>query len=301
MVAVSGFGLDVGASKTLGVVVAADGRVVSQVQRPTSSGTDGVVDTVRAVVGELRARSGLQPRGPVGVGVPGLVDPADGTLRHAVNLGVNGERHPLGQLLASALGHPVVLENDVKAATLGMSAVSGERDLALLSIGTGLAAGVVLDGRLRRGARGAAGEIGHLPVVPDGRTCSCGQRGCLETVASGSALATAWPVHDGFAGKALFAAAAAGDTRAVAAVQDFTGGLATAVRLLVMAVDVDCVALGGGVAHVGAPLLDAVRTRLSSGEGSSPFLDSLDVPGRVCLVPDDAPVAAIGAAMLGHG
>ena len=89
-------------------------------------------------------------------------------------------------------------------------------DLAYLSIGTGVAVGLVLDGRLRRGWRGAAGEIGHLPVAGDGPRCECGQRGCLEAVASGAAIARRWPVHDGASpAAALFDAARRGDDDAI--------------------------------------------------------------------------------------
>src|ERR671910_811353 len=135
----AGIGLDIGATKTLGVVV----------------------------------------------DVPGLVDARSGTVKHAVNLGVDGEWLPVGQLLADLVGVPVLVENDVNAATLGAVALSGADDVVYLSIGTGLAAGLVLEGRLRRGEHGAAGEIGHVPVDPQGVVCQCGQRGCLETIASG--------------------------------------------------------------------------------------------------------------------
>ncbi len=113
-----------------------------------------------------------------------------------MNLGVDGEWVPLRAELEARLGLPVAVENDVNVATLGAVALSGIRDLVYLSIGTGLAAGLVLDGTLRRGATGAAGEIGHVPIDPLGALCQCGQRGCLETVASGRALAEAWPSGD---------------------------------------------------------------------------------------------------------
>ena len=99
-------------------------------------------------------------------------------LRHAVNLDVNGDDLPLRDLLAERLGVPVVLENDVNAAALAARALVEADDVVYLSVGTGLAAGLVLDGRLRRGEHGAAGEIGHLPVDPAGQECGCGQVGC---------------------------------------------------------------------------------------------------------------------------
>jgi predicted NBD/HSP70 family sugar kinase len=199
---------------------------------------------------------------------------------------------------------PVAVENDVNVATLGAVALSGIRDLVYLSIGTGLAAGLVLDGTLRRGATGAAGEIGHVPIDPHGALCQCGQRGCLETVASGRALAEAWPSGPGQQAvppaEALFSAAAAGDERAIEVRGRFTAGVADAVRTLCLSVDPATIVLGGGVAHLGQPLVDAVADALRAQATSSPFLASLDLASRIRVVPADQPVAAIGAALLGR-
>ena len=116
----------------------------------------------------------------IGIGIPGIVDRDRGTVSHAVNLGLGGDWFPLAGRLADRTGATVVVENDLNAATWGAHVLSGADDLAYLALGTGLAAGFVLSGTLRRGAHGAAGEIGHVPVDPDGPLCSCGQRGCLE-------------------------------------------------------------------------------------------------------------------------
>jgi predicted NBD/HSP70 family sugar kinase len=177
-------------------------------------------------------------------------------------------------------------------------ALSGIDDLVYLSIGTGLAAGLVLNGRLRRGTHGAAGEIGHVPVDPAGAWCQCGQRGCLETVASGSGLAAAWPSQDAPPAQAVFAAAAAGHAGARVVRDAFVAGVAEAVRLLALAVDPDVVVLGGGVAHLGEPLRAVVAEALATQARSSAFLTSLDLASRVRVVGEE-PVAAIGAAMLG--
>ena len=293
-------GLDIGATKTLGVVVDEQGAIRASVRRQTIPGAPGVLATAAEVVEALRREVGDAAGGPIGVGVPGLVDTRGGAVKHAVNLGVDGDWLPVGPLLAELVGVPVLVENDVNAAALGAVALSGADDLVYLSLGTGLAAGLVLDGRLRRGDHGAAGEIGHLPVDPAGRLCSCGQRGCLETVASGSALAAAWPSGDQPAAEALFAAAAAGD-RAAAAVRDrFADGVAEAVRVLSLSVDPRTVVLGGGVAQLGERLLTAVTEALRRQTAHSPFLASLDLAGRVSVVPADHPVAAVGAAMLGQ-
>jgi predicted NBD/HSP70 family sugar kinase len=203
-------------------------------------------------------------------------------------------------LLAELIGVPVLVENDVNAATLGAVALSGADDLVYLSIGTGLAAGLVLDGRLRRGDHGAAGEVGHVPVDPSGQPCSCGQRGCLETVASGTALAAAWPSGDQPAAQALFAAAASGDPAAIAIRDRFADGVAEAIRVLSLSVDPRTIVLGGGVAQLGQPLLAAVTEALLRQAAASPFLASLDLAGRVRVIPADHPVAAVGAALLGR-
>ena len=157
-------GLDIGGTKTHGVVLDEDGSILAQVRKSTRPGADGVVDTAERVFEALRTATGLPLDGRVGVGVPGLVDGERGILRHAVNLDVNGDDLPLRDLLAERLAVPVVLENDVNAAALAARALVEADDVVYLSVGTGLAAGLVIDGRLRRGEHGAAGEIGHLPV-----------------------------------------------------------------------------------------------------------------------------------------
>lgn len=292
-------GLDIGATKTLGVVVDGTGAIVARLREPTESGADGIVRTVVRVIDHLRGELPGPVIGPVGLGVPGLVDVHAGALTHAVNLGIDGDWFPLRRLVEDRIGLPVVIENDVNAAALGAAALSGAGDLVHLSIGTGLAAGLVLEGRLRRGAHGAAGEIGHVPVDPDGLLCSCGQRGCLETVASGSALASAWPSEIGPPAQALFAAAAAGNARAIAVRDRFAAGVAAAVRLLSLGVDPQVVVLGGGVAQLGEPLREAVAGALRQQAVGSPFLASLDLAERLRVVPSEHPVAAVGAALLG--
>ena len=293
-------GLDIGATKTLGLVADAHGTIRAEVREPTIPGAEGIVVTASRVVEALRKATDEELTGAVGIGVPGLVDVEQGAVKHAVNLDVDGDWFPLRTLLADRLGVPVIVENDVNAAALGAVALSGKEDLVYLSIGTGLAAGLVLGGRLRRGNHGAAGEIGHLPVDPEGAPCQCGQRGCLETIASGSALAAAWPSGDVPPAQALFAAAAAGDLKAVEVRHRFASGVADAVRALSLAVDPQTVVLGGGVAHVGEALRLAVAEALLEQAAASPFLASLDLAGRLRVVPSDFPVAALGAAQLGR-
>jgi glucokinase len=299
----AGIGLDIGATKTLGVLTDELGQVQAQVRVATRPGADGVLATAVDVVTQLRGRTTAQ-LWPIGIGVPGLVDVDLGVVRHAVNLDLDGSSLPLAAELESRLGLPVLLENDVNAASIGATALlphGVRRDLAYLSIGTGFAAALVLDGHLRRGAHGAAGEIGHVPIDPNGLLCACGLRGCLETVASGAALAQAWPGADGVpAAVGVFDAAATGDQRAVEVRNRFAAAVAAGVRLLCLTVDVEVVVIGGGVAQVGEPLRVAVADALRAQAGSSEFLASLELAERLTLVPADYPVAAIGAALLGR-
>jgi len=302
-------GVDVGGTKVLAALLAADGAVAGTHRVPTVPGPDGLVAAVRTCVRTLTADHGLplDALSGVGVGVPGVVDPATGSVEHAVNVGVE-RPFRLADAVADALGDgvPVRVENDLNAAVLGaahtVDAVPSPRDLAFLALGTGVAAGLLLDGTLRRGARRAAGEVGHLTLVPDGLPCGCGQRGCVEQYASGSALQAAWPSPDGRpAPLVLFAAAAAGDARAVAVRDRFAWAVAGAVRILVLTCDVDHVVLGGGVSGVGDPLLEAVRAELARETAGSPFLASLRLAERVHLAPRDVPVGAVGAALVGRG
>jgi glucokinase len=316
-------GLDIGGSKVLAVAVETNGderpRVIEQVRLTTSQGPEGVVDTayraLTALAGRLAGRNGHHG-GPterfrgVGIGVPGLVDVERGAVTHAVNLGVGTGGLALADRLERRLNLPVMVENDVNAAACGVAAhlELGAVDLAYLSIGTGLAAGIVLNGVLRRGPHNTAGEIGHVPVDLSGPVCACGQRGCLEVLASGSAIAARWPISesDGTPGaipaqhpaQALFDAAAAGDPRAVLVRDEVAGYLAAAVRMLALTVDVDLVVLGGGVSEIGEPLLHAIAGALDRQAEGSAFLRGLDLPARLSLMPRDQPVAAVGAALL---
>jgi len=295
-------GLDIGGTKVLGVLLDGDASVRGTVRVQTRRGTEGVVGAAAEVVERLCAGAGLAPGDltGVGAGVPGVVDPLTGAVAHAVNLGIFDQAVQLAPLLTAALhGVPVTVENDLNVAAVGAARVLGlDGDLAFLALGTGVAAGLLLGGGLRRGHRGVAGEIGHVPHDPAGPRCPCGQRGCLELYASGSALGAAWPSRHGRPAAAeLFEAAAGGDRTACAVRDDFAAAVASAVRLLVLTCDVEHVVLGGGVAEVGAPLLAAVTRQLHAQAAGSSFLRSLQIADRVQLVPAGLAVAPIGAAL----
>lgn len=291
-------GIDTGGTKTDAVAVDASGRVVERVRLVTGFGVDAVVETIRAASAQLSEHLGspLTEVESVGVGIPGVVDPVEGRVRHAVNLGLGDV--PLGDLLRSAIGVPVRIENDVKAAALGAYHLLGlSGSMGYLNLGTGLAAGLVIDGRLWRGARGTAGEIGHIPVDPHGDECPCGQRGCLETVASGSGIARMWPTEHPFPSIDLFDRADAGDPHAVAVRTRFVEGVASAVRLIVLTGDLEAVVIGGGLSNLGDRLFDAVRATLDEWGTTSEFLASLELPSRIRRLPEGVPAGAVGAAI----
>jgi predicted NBD/HSP70 family sugar kinase len=296
-------GIDIGGTKTDAVAIAADGSVAHELRLATGFGDEAVLATaVAAVEGLARAAGvGIDDFASIGIGIPGAVDVASGRVEHAVNLGLSGL--DLGAVVSERLGRRVRVENDVNAAALGAFSLLGRtstQSMAYLNLGTGLAAGLVLGGRLWRGSRGVAGEIGHIPVDPAGPLCPCGQRGCLELMASGSAVARQWPTDEPKPVRALFAAADAGDTLAIEVRSRLVDNVAAAVRLLVLTVDVDDVVIGGGLSSLGDVLLSEVRGVLRGWADSSEFLASLDLPHRVTLVPNGSNAAAIGAALVGE-
>lgn len=273
-------GLDIGGTTIDGVLLGPDDAVLARAGRASGRGPDAVLRHAAEVVAELAGAAGPdRPLATVGVGVPGTVDPARGVVANAVNLDLR--ETALGPELARVVGVPVAVENDVNVAAVGASHAAGHPpSLAFLNVGTGLAAGLVLDGRLLRGVTGNAGEIGHLAVDPNGFPCGCGQRGCLETVASGSALARRFGPDAADPGRGVFARAGQGDPGAVAIVADLHRGLATAVETLALGLDCAQVVLGGGVGALAA-VGDGLRAELARRAATSPLLASLDLARRV--------------------
>ena len=292
-------GVDIGGTKTEVVLVDAAGAVRGSLRIPTGYGSDEVVASAIAAVTAV-AGDALGDIRSIGVGSPGTVNSATGLVSHAINLGV--ERLELGSTLSSHFGMPVRVENDVNAAALGAFHLTDQpatASVGYLNLGTGLAAGLVLRGELWRGARGAAGEIGHVLVDPMGPLDLDGQRGGLEVVASGSGIARQWATGEDNPVTAVLNAADAGDEKAAEIRRRLFEGVAAAVRILVLTVDVDHVIIGGGLAKLGTRLMDGVQIVIEGWEAQSPFIHSLELCKRVMLIPSDSPVAALGAAHLG--
>ena len=289
-------GMDIGGTKTEALVLDAEGQVEATISFPTASGAEGVLSTAERAVASLAAQTGrsVADFASVGVGIPGQVDHTLGTVRHAYNIGI--DELDLAGRLQERLGLPVSLDNDVTAAAIGAAHLMDLRGTtAYLNLGTGIAAGFVIDDQPLRGAHGITGEIGHLAIDPLGRPCPCGQTGCLETVASGSALKSFW--HPDGDGRVLLAEAAAGDPAATEALGLLVTGAATGIRLLVMTFDPHTVVIGGGLRMLGAPLLDGIRDTLDGWAASSPFLASLGMSARIRILPEGSPAAAVGAAL----
>lgn len=293
-------GLDVGGTKIDAVAVSPEGEIVGRVRRATGWGEDAVVDSVTGAVTDLGLESGfgMDEVSSAGVGIPGLVDPASGRVLHAVNLGV--ESLDLAGRAQARLGVPFRIENDVKAAALGAAVLrDAAGSMAYLNLGTGVAAGIVMDGLIWRGARGTAGEVGHLSVDPNGRACGCGQRGCIETLCGGGALARAWGRPGALPVRDILDAAETGDADAVRLRDDLFHGAAAAVRVLVLSADVERVIIGGGLAALGDRLDHGIRSALREGAESSAFMRSLRLDERIELLAAGSPAAAFGAALVG--
>lgn len=301
-----GIGIDIGGTSTKAALIDASGNVIAASTLPTDRGDDGVVATALVTARAVLAATGMtiDDIETVGVGIPGTVDPSLGTVRYAVNVGIGGDPLALGARLGAELGRVVHVENDVRAAALGADwylAAGGEvfDDLAYLSIGTGIAAGYVEHGRLRRGSHQVAGEIGHIPIDPAGPPCACGQTGCIEAISSGSAIDRQWPRAIGASALDLHGAVLAGDLEGLRLWTSVIGGLSRAVLMIALTLDPQVIVLSGGVAALGQPLRDAIAERLAFDGRHSDFLGSLDLGTRMRIIEPTVPLGAIGAVRAG--
>ncbi|MFL5675877.1 MAG: ROK family protein [Chloroflexota bacterium] len=305
-------GVDVGGTKIAVLVVDRDNTVVASDVAPTEAkpqeyATDIIASVVETTLSN--AHASIDDVRAIGVGVPGRVDPLTGSVTLAVNLGWSDLR--LGPELEARLGRPTVVENDVRAAALGLHRrrVVGKIDnLAYLAVGTGVSAGVMLDGSLHRGARGLAGEIGHVIAEPGGARCACGQDGCLETLIAGSGIARQARAAIA-AGRAttmppeatavdVYTAAADGDPLATEIADAVGRRLAWAIHLLVMAYDVERVVLGGGVSHAGETFMRPIRHELDRMRASSALAREQLTDDIVELLPPGADAGAWGAVII---
>lgn len=185
-------GIDLGGTKMAVVLASADGAMIAEKSIPTHSheGPRKVVARMARLINDLAEQSGVRPHA-AGIGVPGTVDIRQAIVKFLPNLATKWRDIPLRDWLSPAIGCAVYVLNDARLATLGELTYGAGRtanSMALITLGTGIGGGVVIDKKLRLGPLGSAGEIGHHTILPYGLPCSCGSRGCLETLASGPAL-----------------------------------------------------------------------------------------------------------------
>ena len=301
-------GLDIGGTKIHAASFVGGLKPVDHVRVETRyRDATEIADAAVAAIDRLRNRSGADSElDGIGIGIPGRVDPNSGVVRHAVNLEIGDE--PLDILRRVQEEHvvPVFLENDVNAAALGAyEMVRHDRpieSLAYVSVGTGIGAGIVLGGEIYRGHHGVVGEIGHFPTSGLPTRCSCGLAGCMETTASGRAIDNAWQPNSGLSSAShLFNSASAGDEYAKGIADQVADQLALGVYLLAITFDTETTVVGGGVADVGGPFLEAIQAGIDRLAAQSEFIESLDLGKRLMLNPS-ADAGVIGAAAVAaHG
>ncbi|CAB4579824.1 unannotated protein [freshwater metagenome] len=267
-------GIDVGGTKCLGVVLDGD-RVLAEVRHPTPRSPMGIIDTLATIVGEL----GDLPA--VGVGVPGLVT-REGVIRASPNLTDVADFDVAGSL-STRLGRPVVVDNDATCAAVAewrAGAARGHRDAVIVTLGTGIGGGLIVDDRVVRGAHGFAGEVGHMVVDPNGPSCPCGRRGCWERFASGTALgamgravvrgggltAITSLVDDvaDLRGEQICELAGRGDVEAVGIIDEFAHWVALGLVGLANILDPSCIVIGGGLTASREVLMEPVRRHFAA-------------------------------------
>lgn len=271
-------GVDLGGTKIGAGVVDATGRVLQRlrVATPAASQEQTTGAIVSAVLRLAAERGDVEA---VGIGAPGLVSGDRSTVLFAPNVRLRDD--PLGRDVSRRTGLRVVVENDANAAAWGeaqFGAARGAGHVLLLTVGTGLGAGIVVDGALLRGAHGLGAEVGHMNMVPGGRPCGCGQRGCFERYASGSALAleAVERISDDppagarvlelggggisrVTGVAVTRAAREGDPLAVACVKAVGSWLGVGIADLTDLLDPEVIVVGGGLAQAGAMVLEPLE------------------------------------------
>jgi glucokinase len=304
-------GIDVGGTKIAGGVVDERGRILATARRESpATDTEAIERNIEDLVAELRADHAVEA---VGVGAAGFVDSARSTVMFAPNLAWRDE--PLRADLEKLINLPVVIENDANAAAWGeftFGAGEDVQDTLLVTVGTGVGGGIVLNGHLHRGAFGVAAEIGHMRVVPDGRICGCGNKGCWEQYASGTALVrdTKEQAREGsliartlvdraggvesISGPLITEAARDGDSFAREQLAVLGRWLGEGIASLTAVLDPAVVVIGGGVSEAGDLLLDPIRAHYRANLTGRHYRPELEV--RAALLGNKA--GMIGAADL---
>lgn len=286
-------GIDVGGTTMKAAIRSrrADGTVTDAeyaIRRPTPP-DETAVEALSEFAGTLIAEHG--PVDAVGLAIPGIVDDAAGIAEFSV--APTWRALPLRDAMAARLGVPVAFGHDTRIGGLAegrAGAAVGCRDYLFVTLGTGVGGMLCLDGTPRLGPHHRAGELGHVVVDPQGVLCGCGQRGCLETIASAPGITRQYG-DGGVSAREVAERAAAGEPRASEVWGAATSALATALESAITLLDLDLVVLGGGIAQAGEQLLEPVRRELAA------RITFQRMPEIVCAaLGDDA--AVLGAALI---
>jgi glucokinase len=255
--------VDLGGTNMKGAIAAADGTAIVELTKPTVK--PDVLGGLLALLRELRQLAEL-PIAAVGIATPGMLDERRGIVHYAANLGFS--EVPLLDIVHSETGLPVAVSQDVRAAALAertLGAARGLDDFALVPIGTGVAAALVTAGTVITGTLGAAGELGHIPVVPGGEPCACGQIGCLEVYISGGGIARRYAARTGRTlATSEIVSRTPSDPDAAAVWSEGIDVLAQGFTILTLLLDPKTIVLGGGLSHAGDALFAPLRTRMSA-------------------------------------
>lgn len=259
--------IDLGGTSMKGAIVTEDGLPVLSERRSTPA--EGVVEALIDFIREFEAKaSRLQYTvAAAAVVTPGIVEESSGIVRYASNLGWRDV--PLLDLLRAQFAYPIAVGHDVRTAGLAERLLGAARDcneFVLVPIGTGVAAALVTRGDTVTGATGATGEFGHIPVIPDGEPCTCGQRGCLEVYASGAGVARRYAAQGGDPLTSTEIVAQLGhDPIADGIWADAVRVLAQGLTIMTLLLDPSVIVIGGGFAKAGDALLGPLRTTLGEG------------------------------------
>ena len=242
-------GIDLGGTKTEGVLLAPDGSIVHRERRatPASEGYEAILGTIVSLIIDLKKRAGRPCS--IGIGTPGSISVKTGMLKNSKTTALNGM--PLQQDLQATLTQDVRIQNDANCFALA-EAVSGAgrgaRVVFGIILGTGVGGGIVIDRQVHDGPNHVAGEWGHNVLEPDGPACYCGKRGCVETLLSGPGLARDY--GQGVEGPEVVRRAEQGEAAAVAAMQRYIVRFGKALSYVVNILDPDVIVLGGGLSSI---------------------------------------------------
>ncbi len=244
-------GIDLGGTKTEGAVLDDYGSIRVRRRRatPTRDGYGAIIEAIASLVHELEAEVGRRCK--VGIGTPGAISSRTGTWKNSNTLCLNGKTIDVD--LERCLDREVRIENDANCFALSEAvdgAASAHRMVFGVILGTGVGGGIVFDKTLHKGPQGIAGEWGHNTLVPGGRLCYCGRRGCVETYLSGPGLLHDWNAARSATAEHLIAQADAGDERAKLLVAQFLDRFGRAMAMVINILDPDVIVLGGGLSNI---------------------------------------------------